>query len=116
MLKQQKFSESESPLREALEFGEKKKPDDWTTFDAKSLLGASLFGQKKYDQAEPLLVSGYEGMKQREAKIPPLETPHLLDALDRLIELYDATAKPDDAAKWREARDATNLHASSPDR
>ena len=42
----------------------------WTTFNTKSLLGASLLGQKKYAEAEPLLVAGYSGLKQREAKIP----------------------------------------------
>jgi len=35
------------------------------------MLGGSLLGQKKYAEAEPLLLSGYEGMKQREVKIPP---------------------------------------------
>jgi hypothetical protein len=115
MLKQQKFIESESPLREAFELGEKQLPDHWTTFHAKSLLGGSLLGQSKYDQAEPLLVDGYEGMKQREAKIPPIERSYLLEALDRLIDFYDATAKPDDAAKWRKAREAANLDASSAD-
>ena len=44
-------------------------PDDWRTFNARSLLGGSLLGQKKYAEAEPLLLSGYEGMKQREDKI-----------------------------------------------
>jgi len=27
-------------------------------------------GQKKHAEAEPLIVSGYEGLKAREAKIP----------------------------------------------
>ena len=44
-------------------------PDDWGTFYTRSMLGFSLLGQKKFVEAEPLLVSGYEGMKQREDKI-----------------------------------------------
>ena len=31
------------------------------------MLGEALLEQKKYPEAEPLLLSGYEGMKQREA-------------------------------------------------
>jgi len=34
------------------------------------MLGAALLGQKKYAEAEPLLIDGYEGMKQREQTIP----------------------------------------------
>ena len=41
---------------------EKQQPDDWQRFRAESLLGASLTGQKKYAEAEPLLLEGYEGM------------------------------------------------------
>ena len=37
-------------------------PDDWQRFRAESLLGASLAGEKKYAEAEPLLLEGYQGM------------------------------------------------------
>ena len=50
-----------------------KRPDDWSRFDTQSLLGDSLLGQKKYAEAEPLLLSGYEGLKAREARIPGAE-------------------------------------------
>src|SRR5262249_21360682 len=36
---------------------------------SKAQLGAALLGQKKYADAEPLLLAGYEGMKQREKTI-----------------------------------------------
>ena len=70
LLAQKKFAEAEPPARECLTIREKKLPDDWRTFNARSMLGGSLLGQKKYAEAEPLLLSGYEGMKQREDKIP----------------------------------------------
>ncbi len=35
------------------------------------MLGGCLLGQKKYAEAEPLLVAGYEGSMQREDQIPP---------------------------------------------
>ena len=37
----------------------------------RSMLGGALLGQKKYAEAEPLLLAGYEGMKARADKIPP---------------------------------------------
>jgi hypothetical protein len=40
-------------------------------------------------------------MKQREAKISPNGRANLIDALDRLFDFYNATARPDDAVKWR---------------
>ncbi len=51
---------------------EKSEPKAWTTFRTMSLLGDSLVGQTKYAEAEPLLIAGYEGMKECEAMIPQL--------------------------------------------
>jgi hypothetical protein len=45
------------------------RPDEWTTFNTRSLFRGSLLGQKKYAEAEPLSVSGYEGMKARSSQI-----------------------------------------------
>ena len=72
--------------------------------NTKSQLGGALLGQKKYADAEPLLLAGYEGMKQREKTIPPQGSTRISEALDRLIELYAATNKPDDVKKWRAER------------
>src|SRR5207302_1359794 len=52
--------------------------------------------------AEPLLLQGYEGMKQREAKIPVnVRQVRLTEALERLVQLYDAWDKKDQAVEWR---------------
>jgi eukaryotic-like serine/threonine-protein kinase len=59
-------------VRECLAIREKKEPDAWTTFNGRSQLGGALLGHKRYADAEPLLLKGYEGMKQREDKIPPI--------------------------------------------
>ena len=66
-----KPAQAETLLRQALAILDKKSPEEWQNFEARSLLGASLLGQKKYAEAEPFLLQGYEGMKAREAKIPP---------------------------------------------
>jgi eukaryotic-like serine/threonine-protein kinase len=45
-------------------------PDLWTTAYTKSMLGSDLAGQKKYADAEPLLLAGRDGLAQRAAKVP----------------------------------------------
>jgi tetratricopeptide (TPR) repeat protein len=101
LIQQKKYADAESLLRKCLKIREQKEPDDWRTFNTKSMLGGSLLGQKNYAEAEPLLLSGYEGMKQREAKIPPDGKIRLKEALDRLVQLYDAWGKPEKATEWR---------------
>jgi eukaryotic-like serine/threonine-protein kinase len=80
---------------------ERKYPAAWATFDTKSMLGAALLGQKKYSEAEPLLLAGYQGMKEREAKIAVPYKIRLVEALERLVQLYDATGNEDKAQEWR---------------
>ncbi len=40
-------------------------------------------------------------MKKREKSIPPQGSIRIREAIDRLVQLYEATSKKDDAAKWR---------------
>ena len=103
-LVQTMWAEAEPLLREELALRENTQPDEWTTFDTQSTLGGSLLGQKKYAESEPLLLKGYAGMKQREQSIRPSELLQLPKALDRLIELYSATNKPDEVKKWQAER------------
>jgi Tfp pilus assembly protein PilF len=102
LLRHQEYSEAEKHLRECLTIDKKNKPDHWSTFNTQSALGAALLGQHKYAEAEPLLLAGYEGMKQRAAQIPSqVRNLRLRAARERLVQLYDAWDKPDEAAKWR---------------
>jgi non-specific serine/threonine protein kinase/serine/threonine-protein kinase len=102
-------------IEQVLTKREKQEPDAWTTFYAKAMLGEALLGQKKYADAEPLLVQGYEGMKQREAKIPPqFRDMRIREPLDRLVQLYDAWDKPDQAAKWRKELERIKQPAEEP--
>lgn len=94
-------AEAELKLRESLMIRQKIQPDDWTTFDAQSMLGAALLDQKKYAAAEHALLAGYEGMKQREASLPIKDRRRLTFVLRRLVRLYGAWGKPDEASKWR---------------
>jgi len=100
-LRQRKFAEAEPVLREALNGQEKKSPDGWPRFNSQSLLGGALAGEGEYGEAERLLLSGYEGLIQRESKIPwPLRSV-LEQAGDRIVQLYQDWNKPGKAAEWR---------------
>ena len=116
LLKYGYYAEAEKMLREALTIREAKLADDWTTFLTQSQLGASLLRQKRYAEAERLLAQGYEGMKAREKAIPPQAKMRLVEALERLVQLYDAAGKADEAAKWRQAFEAarSSLKAGKP--
>jgi len=98
---QGKFVESEPLAREAVEFYAKKMPDDWQRFRAASLLGAALAGQKKYVEAEPLLIEGYQGMRARLERIAFPDRYHLEHARQSIVQLYKKWGKPDKAAEWR---------------
>jgi hypothetical protein len=96
------YAAAEPILAECLSIRAKRLADDWFTFYTRSMHGEALCGQKKYADAEPLLLSGYEGMKQRMTKIPEsARITRLTEALERLVRLYDAWDKPAEAAKWR---------------
>jgi non-specific serine/threonine protein kinase/serine/threonine-protein kinase len=101
LLKYPRFAEAEPLLRECLAIREKSRPGDWKTFETKSQLGEALLGQKKHAEAEPLLLQGYEGVRQREAKVPPDGKARLRDSLERLVRLCETTGRSDEAAKWR---------------
>lgn len=73
---------------EALGFYQKKQPDDWQRFRAESLLGASLAGQKKYTDAEHLLLEGYQGMLARKDLIPVPHHYYFDRAREWLVQLH----------------------------
>ena len=98
---QGKFAESEPLAREVIEFDRKKRPDDWQRFHAESLLGASLAGQKKYTEAEPLLLEGYQAMAARKNRMGVPDYYHLDLAREWLVQLYEASSQPAKAVEFR---------------
>jgi eukaryotic-like serine/threonine-protein kinase len=101
LLLQGKLAEAEPLARESLEIRDEKFPNDWSRFNAQSLLGAILLGQKKYAEAEALLVSGYDGMKLREDKAAVTHKFVLRQALEHLVQLYEATNQPEKVSQWK---------------
>jgi len=114
LLQFRQYAAAETYLRECLLIQEKKLPGDWLLFNTKSMLGAALAGQKKFPEAEPLLVQGYDGLKECESKIPPQGKARLTEALQRLVDLYTAWDKPDEAAKWKQQLEDHQAAAANP--
>jgi RNase P/RNase MRP subunit POP5 len=98
-LQQGKNAEAEKTLREALAAYEKNNPDAWQRYNCESLLGASLAGQRRLAEAEPMLVDGYQGLVQRQAGIARQNRHYLDEARNALVRLYTDWGKPDKAAE-----------------
>jgi tetratricopeptide (TPR) repeat protein len=96
------YGQAEALLREALKGYLKVRPDFWARFDVESTLGASLAGQKRYADAEPLLLSGYEGMSRLEASIPPINKPSVQRAGEWIAALYQSSGQTAKAGEWRQ--------------
>jgi hypothetical protein len=65
------------------------------------MLGGSLDGQKKYAEADPLLISGYEGLMQRGEAMQLQNRRFLSESGERIVQLYKNWGKPEMAASWR---------------
>jgi serine/threonine protein kinase/tetratricopeptide (TPR) repeat protein len=113
LLNLKQYDDAERILRESLAICVKLSSQDtpaiapWRVPAVQRRLGAALLGQKKYTAAEPLLLTGYRGLKKHEKLIEP-GTTHIGAALQELVKLYDATGKKEDAARWRKELDALN--------
>jgi serine/threonine protein kinase/tetratricopeptide (TPR) repeat protein len=101
LVAQEKWAEAEPFVREALAILSARPRDDWTRYEAQVRLGYALLGQRKYIEAESMLLDGYEGLKGQESRIPAPSKPRLIEAASKLGDLYEALGKPKDARKWR---------------
>jgi serine/threonine protein kinase len=69
----------------------------WRLGAIKSVLGGALAAQKKFTDAEPLLLEAFQ-MLEADPRAPKRRVS---ESLQRVIQLYEASGKPDEAAKWR---------------
>jgi hypothetical protein len=113
-LTQGKYAQSEPLLRDALSRHQKTMTNTWDRYNCQSLLGASLAGQKKYAEAEPLLLGGYGGMLRREANTPAASRLKLKQAGKWIVQLYQDWGEPEKAAEWRNKLQVTASAAPTP--
>jgi serine/threonine protein kinase len=121
------YVESETHLRQCLPVWEKRLPQGgwyWLGLSrqgaarerafAQCLLGASLLGQKKYQEAEQLIRQGYQSLvlpqESSDAGPTPFARRRRVEAMGWLVRLYDEWGKPAEAAKWQREMQAAKAH------
>jgi tetratricopeptide (TPR) repeat protein len=93
------YMQAELLARETFADFEKSQSDVWERFHSQALLGASLAGQKKYAEAEPLLLAGYGGMLARETVVPAVNRLARQQAANWIARLYRDWGKPEKGAR-----------------
>jgi hypothetical protein len=71
-------------------------------------------GQLLSGVAAPLLLAGYEGLRQRQDRLPASAKGRLSEARDRLVQLYEAWGKPEQAQQWQAERTRLPKPAEQP--
>jgi len=90
--------EAEPLLRQSVKVLDAALPEGhWSPADARSVLGECLVAEHRFEEAEPLLLNGYEALVA--ARGP--DHPRSRKALERVIALYEAWPKPEEAARYR---------------
>lgn len=108
LLEQQKWEAAEPVLRQCLTIREElnRNPNTslprWIAPNTRSMLGGALLGQKKYAEAEPLVVGGAELLLANHVWVPAANRDSLQQAIDRCVRLYTATGNTAKADEWRE--------------
>ncbi len=97
----EKMDRGGSRARESLAAFKKSPAAAVPMFNVQSLLGRALVGQKKYAEAETLLVQAYEGLVAHADEIPKTDLRRLAQAGESIVTLYEAWGRPGEAAEWR---------------
>jgi hypothetical protein len=100
LLREGKYAEAEPVARECLRIRLKLLPNDWSTFHAQSMLGGAIAGQRKFAEAEALLLAGFAGLIEGVATLPPENAMRPAETAKRLVELYTEWGRPEKAAEW----------------
>lgn len=103
---QRKFPEAESTIRPVCAEYSEAKLDVWERYLCQAILGESLVGQKRFEEAEPLLLAGYDGMQARQASMTALSKRSLERTAQWVMRLYRDQGKPELAEKWSSAHNS----------
>jgi tetratricopeptide (TPR) repeat protein/tRNA A-37 threonylcarbamoyl transferase component Bud32 len=115
-VRQRKFAEAESNLRDSLNIYRKQQPQSAPRYDAEGLLGAALTGQRRFAAAEAVLLAAYERLKMQQSSLKGTRKVPLWTVLKRVVDLYEAWGRHDEAVKWRAMFDGTVPAARAPRR
>jgi hypothetical protein len=85
-------------LRESLAVRQANYPKGhWLIASSESILGEHLVLEKKYAEAEQRLLASERKLLEARGE----EAPVIQDARNRLVKLYEAWGKPEQAALWK---------------
>ena len=94
---------AEEYVTKALDVFNNLNPDGWDAAEAKSVLGMIYVNTGRYEEAEPLLTEeGYDRM----IAIRDARTYRSQLALQRIVDLYEAWGKPDEAERYQAMLDS----------
>jgi serine/threonine protein kinase/tetratricopeptide (TPR) repeat protein len=98
-------TKAEAQLRDWLKHDVKHDPPSYLHHAVTSMLGDALLGQKRYAEAEPLLLKGYQELKDYSPR-PGAEIKESTHAaVERLVKLYLLWGNKDQQAKWQAVLD-----------
>ena len=101
-LQQERFADAESTSRELLTAYQESAPDNWRRIYTQAILGASLVGERKYEEAEPILTSAYDGLVEKRESMLAEFRPTIAGWGERIVAMYESWGRPEKAAEWRE--------------
>ncbi len=95
------YAGAEQWLNRALEIGRQAFPGGhWRIDVTRSVLGDCWTRAERFSEAEPLLLESYRALQKRQGE----RSPATLKTLDRLVRLYQAWGRPEEAAQLRSER------------
>ncbi len=97
-MNEKRYEDAASLLYGCLATRQKVLPEGhWLIADTVSQLGGAVAGQRRFAEAEPLLLSGYAGL--RDDRHVSLDRKR--QAVSRIIRLYQTWEKPEQVTEWR---------------
>ncbi len=106
-LRKKEPGRAEPLLREALRAYDRQMADDWRRFEIQGQLGKALAAQGKFDEAEPLILGGHEGLMARRGRVTVDARARLPESKRRVVALYESWGKPEQVSRWKSRLDET---------
>jgi tRNA A-37 threonylcarbamoyl transferase component Bud32 len=103
-IRQKQYGAAEELLRQSVAVFDGQQSKSSERYDAHSLLGVCLTARQNFTEAEPLLVRSYHRLKESTAQPTVCHKRLVAAALDRVIALYEAWGRPEEAAAWMKER------------
>ena len=99
LMAQERFLEAAAVLRGCLAIRQKELPEGhWLIADTQGRIGAALVADRKFSEAEPILVESYTQLNEDRQ----VRSQYKKLAIERIIRLYEAWDKSEQASIWRQ--------------